>query len=906
MELKPVNFIASIDTSIVTKDLQSWDNQSGILQNTGIERDGGITNLYATLESNSIYAETYYGKNGTRISLLRDEINDNYRVVTGGRDVGQVPPWASESRRVLSVDANDVLTTINDTFLVLRISSGSALIEEVNKTTFERIQARSFSIPANISDGMFVRNKAPTYANVTSIVGIFQTGSTLNHQIIRDSGVTYTATGQTGFQNSSQVFAYFENGWIVGAQEEISAQVFLFRSTGAQEGTFTRATYITANGDTTAVTFNAWRDVVRWGAPVTTYGYSFIPPAAPGGAWTVTAITNGSISSPVSCRMTFGGYELIYGASRIMFYSDQDGTFTYTVGHTALSEIYGYLNTEAEIAFKTHTILGEAGYVSASFARDGIGVPITEIGELSAYYYPQIIKCSTNDYCIVYRRGNGSFGFVELTKTPTNPRMQEISPGVVKINTISALCIADANDNDLQYSGNAYNGFIVVGFSGGTSTAKAYVARYRGDFGGSVDTGYKDCGSVPDVSLVFIPEGRSYSANNETIDVYIGPPPASLAYYRSVRDGLAQSIKGNLQGTLYIDDTILPPPIGVTYGEQTIALIGSTAIREFNYDGYALGNETPGVYVSFRLYGNLYLFDGDWIHLATLSAGNVLQGVTHIANALGLVFLAESPQAVFFLSTFDNSLYTFDGGQAVQKIMRFNRKEPIRGAVYNTRENTLAIFADDYVMWMRDSIVTQVPLPFVWPYVAFSTSDGIWLAKDKYTIRYLYNPVALSGGGISMELDGGTWGTVYADIYDGGTWGTVYADTYEGVTFGSESGQVVPLTWQSKFNGYTERTRQALDRYIFRVYQETSTQVDIVVRYDYFTEEGAAFETQTITVGDSTNPYDGDGYAYFEFVPSQKQSIGASVTLTCEDKIVYLDGMVSISPAAETVVKNRK
>ena len=351
---------------------------------------------------------------------------------------------------------------------------------------------------------------------------------------------------------------------------------------------------------------------------------------------------------------------------------------------------------------------------------------------------------------------------------------------------------------------------------------------------------------------------------------------------------------------------MIPPPIGVTYAEQTIKLIGSTAIREFNYDGYMLGNETIGLYDSFRLYGTLYLFDGDWIHSTQLT-GNMLTRIDHVANALGLVFLAESPQAIFFLSTFDNSLYSFDGGQSVNKIMRFNRKEPIRGAVYNTRENTLAIFADDYVMWMRDSIITQISLPFVWPYVAFSTSDGIWLAKDKYSVRYLYNPIALSGGtGISFELDGGIWGTVYTDTYDGGTWGTVYADTYDGEVWGGESGTVVPLEWQSKYNGYSERTRQNVDRYLFRVYKEDLEPVDITVTYDYFTEEGHSSESRTITAGDINNPFDDEGYAYIEFIPSQKASIGSSITLYCESKIVYLDAMASINPAAETVAKNRK
>ena len=911
-EIKPLTLKASIDVGFVEKDLQPWEAQALILQNTGIERDGGITNLYAAIESNTLYTETFYASNGQKIRLQTDTINDTLRVVTGDRDIGQVPRWAVEERKILSVDANDVAVTLTGTILVLRLMQSLATIEEINKTTLARIRARSFVIPADVSDGMFVRNKAPSWASFNSIVGIYQNGVKLNHKIITDAGVVYPITSQLGFLDSSQVFAYYENGWIVAAQDEIDSRTFLLKSTGVQQGTYTEATYLIANHNrgTGAVYFRGWRDVVILGTPAT-IGNDFTPPVALGGTWTITAIT-GAASSPSAINMTMGGYALAYGtAIKSLYYHNNTAvTRLWTTGHLTPPEIYGYLDNGADIVFKVHTILGEAAYLSASFAPDGIGTPICEIGEMNAYYYPQIVKCISGDYCIVYRRGNCAFALVTLTNNPTKPRMQEISPGVVKINTISGICIADANDNDLQMGGNAFNGFVVVGFDAVTPVQKAFVARYRGDWGGSVDTNYKSTGAVTvgAVNLVAIPEGLSYTPNNETIDVYVGTLPASINYYRSIRDGIAQTTKGFLQGTLYVDDLIIPPPVGAIYSEQTILLSNTTAIRQAQYDGYQLLNEAIGQYISFRLFGQLYLFDGNWIHSAQTN-NNVLQRVDHVANALGLIFIAEAPTCIYFVSTFDNSLYTFDGGQSVNKILRMSRRNEILTGVYNTRENTLALFDTDFVLWLRDGILSQNELPFSYPFEVFSTSDGIWIAKDSYAIKYLYNPITISGGGliIQFDLDGGIWGTAYADTYDGGIWGTSYADVIDGGTFGTgATGIVEPLVWESKYNGVSDRTRQCLDKYMFRVYQENNEQVTIDIEYKYFIEDGQYTENQSIIIGDINNPYNASGYAYFEFIPAQKSSIASSIMLTCASKIMLLDGYATLSVAGESVTKNRR
>lgn len=911
MELKEIQLRASINIDSTPADLLPWDGQTKITKNTGIERDGGVTNLYTEIESNTQYDKTFYTRNGKRVKLQVDSVNNAFKVFSNNNEVGRVPLWTVQNRELLTVDANDVMATIDGTFLVLRLAASLATIQEVDED-FAVLHTRTFGIPADVADGFLVRNKAPTYANVKSIVGVYANGAKLNHKIVTDASVVYAITNQAGFVNSSQVFAYYDHGWIVSACDKSDGRTFLLRSTGVQQGTYTEAVMLVANYNqgTGAISFQGYRDVIALGTPGT-YGNAFTPPAADGGSWTVTALTN-ALTTPVAQFITFGGYELCYGAgTKGLYYANNTASpRTWTIGHSTPTEIYGYLDNGADIAFKTHTILGDGAYLSASFNPDGIGVPITEVGELNSFYFPHILKMTDGRYRVVYRRGNGSYAEITLSDDPALNRMQEIAPGVVKINTTSALCIVDANDNDLQFSGNAYNGFVVIGFDAVAPVQKAFVARYRGDWGGSVDTNYKSTGSVlvGTPNLLVIPESVSYTPNNETIDVYYGPPPSSLTYYRSVKDGVAQTVKGALVGTLYVDDQIIPPPIGAQYFEMTVTLIGSTAIRQPQYDGYQLLNEIPGLFQSFILFGQLYLYDGDWIYLATLSA-NILQGKNKIANALGLVLLAESPTTIYFYSGFDNSVYTFDGGQSVSKQLRFTQKSAIRTAVFSPFENTLAIFLDDSVIFNRDGVMVETFLPVLWPYEVYQTSTGIWITKNQYAVKYRYNPISSSLTPvvvIALDLDGGEWGEVYADTYDGGQWGTIYADTIDAAAWGTNTfGVINPLIWQSQYLGFTDKAKQQIDRYSFRVYKEDRAQTEIQFDYESFYENGTFNESRTLTIGDVLNPYDANGYAYIEYIPSNKNGIASSIKLTCNDKIVLLDGYAEVTQISASVIKNR-
>jgi hypothetical protein len=1167
-EIKPLAIEQSIDTSAVERDVQSWDEQKLVLANTGICREGGVTNLGAKLGLDSDYEETFYCSNGSKVQLKRDTINNCFHIVSDGREIGIVPLWAVKSRGLIPSNVADAMVTTDGTLLLLYYTQGLATVEEVNLTTFARIHIRYFAIPVAIAYITFVRTKAPTWANVTSIAGYSfvttATTKTITGYIINDAGSTIFTGVVTCELNSSpiSIHAYYEHGWILeiavwgkcvlsnnlwmiktdGSSIQISgitatkglisdyklsdtsityktfvektqsgpsinqiagttrnwygvttdfedtkwACVFngdiykcpsgsttftaiggtsrgwdgicadpsgniyaidlttgfvykcpygsttftslagtsrayraicsdLMGNIWAVEGTGTSSIgdiyqcpvgsstftaiggtirawtgicadssnniwatvgggdiYKAKSGTTLFVAINGpsriWRGICSdkngnlyaivhlgniyecvsgdnifnivylsnkdWTGisadingkiwitvtgpnsiynqtiDYTIYGYVFTPPASDGLAWAYSQLVDLNITASAYAQiLTFGGLGLDHSNNIFSFFNFGPAR-DWTTNQKDVPELYGDIWPElTDFALKVHTIAGLASYISASFNVDGIGAPITEIGELSPYYCPQAVRIDVNNYLVLYQRGDNTFAVVAISRDSFD-RTQEIASGVVKINTISGLNVADSINKDLKMGGNAFNGFAVVGFAS-LAQMGSYVARHRGLYGGSVDTGYKNNTAIVAgaVSLVVIPESIQYSPNNELIDIYVGLPPSSLNYFASIASGLAQILNNALLGTLYVDDAILPIPAGAVVSPRSALLVRTTALREVDYDGYQLGNEILGQYNSFVLYSSVYFVDSEWIRNVSISAGNVIVSAIKTVPVQGLRYLTASPQEAFFVADFDNALCSFNGGQSVQKGVLFNRREPIRDGVYSVIENTLALLEDSGIVFIRDGVITQTPLPFPSPPRVFATVDGIWLSQSGYSIRFVFNLAGLSVVppiAVLDVIDGGVWGTAYPNTIDGGTWGAGL-DVIDGGAWGSGGGSdmVVALLWQSKFLGVSDRAIQMIDRFLIRVYKEDKTAADITVTFEYFDENNQNIDARIFTVGSLANPYDSEGYAYIEYIPPQKRSVGASMRIECIDKILILSVIATLAGDGKTVAVNR-
>ena len=76
-----VNIRQSLNTDTIREDFKTFDaEEAGLLENTGIERDGGITNLYETKETYTEAGDYIFTTDGKKISLV-DSATDDYKIV---------------------------------------------------------------------------------------------------------------------------------------------------------------------------------------------------------------------------------------------------------------------------------------------------------------------------------------------------------------------------------------------------------------------------------------------------------------------------------------------------------------------------------------------------------------------------------------------------------------------------------------------------------------------------------------------------------------------------------------------------------------------------------------------------------------------------------------------------------
>lgn len=910
--VKKYNLIQSINTDTVESDIKLAEGESPHLVNTGIERDGGLTNLYKASESNSLYDEIFYCKSGGKIGLRYDSVNDFYRVYSNGKEVCQVPPWGVKTKAAVRAQAEDVVATTDGKILTVRTANGKAVIEEYDPAvSWIPLRTKEITMDATILQTFFVRRVDQTFDTTDAVVGIFAFSSSSNRtKLFNTTGLLYTwAKGAT----LSQVFAWWADyGYILSFKQKTQYETVLLKSDG------TLGTAESLVGDCVAR--------VNWGTGVVTFrgfvgddpaalvgaglfpivGYVFTPPAAPGGGWSATAVSSSTATGYVSSQACMGGVIRSHtnaGAQKLIEWYDGVALQTWTSGQNTTPEFFGLIDGYSgdKVYVKMHTILNTGAYLSASWDEFSIGKPITEIGEINPDYSPQIMKNSDGDYVVIFKRSDETFGYIILSKT-LDSRIQAISNSVASINTIYAGNIVDTEINAAAFGSNAFNGFaipITVYPTGGAVTF-TYAARHSNKYGNSVDTGEKtltNCaaGTANGLSESLV-ENIMFGGVKDVIDIYL-----DTDYIESIGSNNATYIRPNLVDTIYVEDNRIPAPLGSEVSDLLFSLVDKIAVRERNYDGYQLANEITGMYEAFELYGSIYLFDGVDISQLTLASG-VVSSVDFVAHAIGLRYLTSAPTLAYFLSDFDNSLFSFDGGRAVQKMGRFNRKAAIAEAAYNVKENTLVLVTADSLIWIRDGIVTENDLPFVGDFTVFITENGTFFLQDGAVVQYLYEQIDV----LDETIDGGTFDSgVFTDTIDGGAFSdTDFNEVIDGGTFDQE-GAVCPFSWESAFIGQADNNLQVISRYAIRFFSPSGDEAEVTVTYTAFNQETRWTETKTFTIGDATNPWDSEGNAYISFRPTKGRALAQSIGVSFAEKLVLFEVYAYTQGVERAINKNQ-
>ncbi len=593
----------------------------------------------------------------------------------------------------------------------------------------------------------------------------------------------------------------------------------------------------------------------------------------------VTITVTKTICGPGFTEATFtrsdSGTNIYYYLAPIMSHAPglwydyaQSQTHTLCAGYGRLTDFVG--NAKGNTCSLRVVLVGEtpallsAGAIASgnTLPTDCLGVPLTNVGEFDEYFVPHVVDNGSTRLNAIYRY-NGVLFFLTIQSGSTNT-LQRVSDNIYLANSLSPVNCIDVRQKILTLGVNDYNGRILFRSAAailGTS-AKA-VGIMQGQHVNSIDTGDKlitqtfstATNLVPAIEL---PTFVDRAVPDFGVNIYLADLYSTT--YRSVN---VMAAKGDLANLLYMQDTRIPFAIGYPFVEDVmqtevetiftgVAAIGSTDV-ERDYLCYELGNQLAGQFEAFRLFAQTYLFDGASIYLATFSGAAYTGKGAPVAPAVGMVLVASSPTVVYFLSSYDNSIYTFDGGRALSKFARMNDEAVISQGAFSTRDNTLLLESTTDLLWVRDGVVTRNAKKAAQTGLSlYDTAIGLVIANNTTSWRYTYS--ALAGS------------------------------------------TVVPLVWQSGYFGLTGNVQGALAAFIITLYSATRAAASFMVTIDTFDVDRELHQETPFRV----KPADWTplGFYRLRVVPKQLLSLGVSIGLKTSDRIVINDVVAEFAPDA--------
>lgn len=500
---------------------------------------------------------------------------------------------------------------------------------------------------------------------------------------------------------------------------------------------------------------------------------------------------------------------------------------------------------------------GTQSYLSAAVidgqATDAMGTVLTVIGEFDGLYTPNI---GPDEDTILY--GSGAFFRIIAVSTTVPDRIQRLNGRFTKINSISPLNLYDSDTQQLMISSMDYNGRAFWNYSGtpaSTDSLTVSLIQYPGNvpfsFSSSIDTGERLVSFTPSASTVQ-PFGYRIPLSNQVYPGFHVDTYADGAYAFSTFNNGATGILEDPQLPIYAPVTLLPVPIGSEYAEGTATTFDETLFLFPNFDGYLAGNSSAnnasvsavGRFDTFLLYGQTYLFDGVQVYLATI-ADNVLISIAPMTYAQGMVYLATSPTEAFFLSTWDNSVYSYDGGRALTKVKTFTNVPAIIGAKYNVFENALILDTSTELVWFRDSIISSNPKKTAQlaAMTLWSTADGIYFVNSAGSWRYSY-------------------------VADAGS-------------------TIVPLSVQTGYFGQGKNEVSIYKNWVFKMYAPNRQGFSVVATEH--TKDQAKEYTNVQKIAVPAKDIDSNGYYYLRIQPQYQRALQQSMELNFTTNIILLE-----------------
>lgn len=600
------------------------------------------------------------------------------------------------------------------------------------------------------------------------------------------------------------------------------------------------------------------------------------------------AITN-NLSGPGYAEATFtrsdGGANIYYYQAPIMshgagqFYDyQQSQTQTLCNGYGRLSD---FTNNAlgSTCSLRVVMINGQPSLLSAGVIGqqsttplDCLGVPVTNVGELDELYCPHVVDNGSTQLACIYRYAGVLFFFV--IKTGATNRLQAVSDNVYSVNCLSPINAIDVANKTLNLGNNDYNGRLLFRSIAAIIAPVKCVGLMQGDYSNSIDFDNKQITQTFSTATDLVPGIELPSFVDRAVSKYGVNVYLADTYSVTYQSLNITFINGDLTGELYVSDTRIPFGMGYTFQTRTmqteietiftgVGVTGSADI-DFDYLCYETGNDTPGLYQSFVLFGQTFLFDGKQIWFASFT-GSLFsgRGSSPVCPAEGMILAASTPTSIFFLSAFDNSLYVFDGGRSLIKAERMNGLEAIQNGVYSVRDNTILLQSANNFIWIRDGKVTEN-------------------AKK-----------ANQAGAL------GLFSTVNGPVIANNTMSWQY-------TFFTQAGAtVVPLTWKSAYMGIMDNRLDIMNGFYVTLYSPTKAAAYVIITVDTFDVDGADHQEKPFTI----NPADWDSLGYWRSArvqPERQRNLAAAFGLKTTDYVIINRASIVYQPSVPAIPGARK
>jgi len=502
----------------------------------------------------------------------------------------------------------------------------------------------------------------------------------------------------------------------------------------------------------------------------------------------------------------------------------------------------------ASIAIPANKVLNTYG------VSDGgaLGVPISEVGAMDvSEYVPCFVQSfpvsGYQDACFIYNSDNG-FHIVYISDVITN-RIKRVGSGIWDISSASPTSLYKEGDLNLSLGQTDYNN-RAISWAAKVATQVLMTSIISYANGLYIDNGEKlmfDSMSGYGIAAHFAtnPLARGSIVEYPVFikENYIGS---------NVSNSPGQIVQiPNTESLIYVPSQNIPVPKGVIYSEGAANTESSTLFTQNGMPYYAIGSDVPKRYQAFSLFSQTYLFDGSVIRLANIVNGilqnDITQQASIVCTATGMQYIATSPTEAYFLSAFDNSIYTFDGGRALTKQKRMSQLANIVDGVFNVRDNTLLMETAAEFVWIRDGVVTintkntdQADVGL------FSTNQGLYIMSDatRNVYRYTYKP-----------LSGST---------------------------------IIPLNYQTAYFGPGGNKEKYAQEYIFTLYSASKGTVEYMCECSGYDANGFYSDNQVFGV---VHPVDWTpaGYARIRIQPKNLRLLASSVRFYSASKVLIVD-----------------